>query len=184
MVKYAWILGVAMAMTLCACTGGRSSNRDSGVMLMDGGPGTDAPLRDSGPRLDTGGGGGCTLGATGGLMGMCFPRCSAATATAVDACTTAACEQMAVAADTTASITLTIEGMSLTLDCQACFNVQFNTCIIEACPTEFNAYVACDDATPGMCMTQQTALSSCMTMQMATIQPCAQARVPLCFAGG
>ena len=103
------LISVALAMGVAGCGDDSRPGTDGGITLMDSG-GRDGGGTD-GARPDTGGGGACTLTDNGLTGAMCFPRCSAATASAVNMCADGACQQAATMADTTAPITIDVGGM-------------------------------------------------------------------------
>ena len=150
---------------------------DGQVGVDTGGPGVDA----GGPGVDAGGGGGsCTMGATG-LVGDCFPRCTATTLSVVAACTDSACAQAALTADTTPPISVTVGTSTQSLTCVLCFNSQVISCIAQSCPYEYSAYADCEDATPGYCTSEEATLDDCMFSFETTINACSEARANLCF---
>jgi hypothetical protein len=106
---------------------------------------------------------------------------------AAAACTTGACQQMAVAADTTPPAQLAINGMNTPVTCANCFNWQINSCISAVCTAEYDAFNACVVRTMSamMCqsMAEGMALNTCVMTNMAAFQSCGDMRVPLCFPG-
>lgn len=182
----AWVCtSLLLALALGACgDDSRGGDDDAGgIRLMDAGP--PAPGRDAGrPPMGTDAGrpppgDTCTL-TNDGLQGAgCFPRCSLATAMAVAACDTAACQQTATEADTTPPIT--VEGTAV--GCDTCFIIQANSCVFNACPDEFGAWATCLDG-GGACTTEEAALTACAEANTATIQPCVNMRATLCFPAG
>lgn len=183
----------AMLLTL-GCDDGRGGGRDAGgIVLMDSGPGGGT---DAGPGMGTDAGpgmmGGCSVaGATGfpPLPASCLPRCSAATAMAVNACgANAMCQQTAMEGDTTAPVNVDVGmGMSESIDCFGCFNWMINSCLFDSCPDELGACVMCadlcDDSMAG-CETEEGAFDACIMGNMAAIQSCVNTRATGCFATG
>ncbi len=117
------------------------------------------------------------------LSGACLPRCSAATAQAVGGCTTAECQQAALAADTTPSIPFVVNGMNDgPLDCATCFGYHQMSCAHDVCPTETTAIMTCNPMTDAMaCMPQQMALQTCIGANETAFQDCYSELAPLCF---
>jgi hypothetical protein len=186
MKKSASVLLVLGAVLLgAACNSPRPAvNPDTGTIVLPDGGARDTGGGgggDSGGARDTGGGGGsCTLtvaaGNFGSLTSGCFPRCSMATLTAINACTTAACQQGALDADTTGGVSWSVNGMAQTaeLDCVGCFaNQQLHCFSASGCAAEVDAYVTCAGAggTPD-CNTQLTALNTCGMANQAAIMTC------------
>ncbi len=153
-------------------------------------PGDDITIPDSGPGTDMGpvgtdmGPSGTDMGPTGPrdceqpitdlveinmdpmVMGMLLPRCEAATETCVTDCADDLdCQSMCVMNDTTPGVDV---GGGTVLDCNLCFNYQFNACIYDGCPDQFEALLCCaEDAGCAnafdcpACSTEFSALQSC-----------------------
>lgn len=191
-------LGIACValLGLAAC----GNNSRPMIMVTDSG-GTDAGSvgTDSGMGgMDAGGGATCGSIATATgwppLPASCTPRCSSATLTTAAGCgTDQMCQQNAFDADTTPPANVDTGAEPFAVDCAGCINWQGNSCVYDACPTEFNAYLMC--AAMAMnpdteCMTQTTALNGCITTNMTAVQTCYQGtmtapgRVYDCFPGG
>jgi hypothetical protein len=154
---------------LVACNNSRPA-ADTGISLADvGGGGHDAGT----PGHDAAMTGPCSLTVTaasiGSLMGGCFPRCSAATVTAINACPATddgTCLNAALMSDTTPGIAWTQNGTAATamLDCGTCFGVQQLHCITaNGCNNEVTAYLTCRrSATPAPpCTTEDMAITTC-----------------------
>jgi hypothetical protein len=182
---------VVVALGMVACNSPRPNVVDSGpITLGDSGPRDSGPVgNDTGPVT-----GGCSLTVTDtsfpSLSAGCFPRCSSATATAVQACTTGQCVADALDADTTPGAAWTANGMAaaMPLDCGGCYNFQLLHCFAEnGCRTETNAFLNCDDTTDAdMCMGEVTAVNTCsgLAANMAGIMACvndANMGVVACF---
>jgi hypothetical protein len=173
-------LGLACAALVVAAA---CSSPDPIIMLPDAAPvdsGTDA-----GGRVDSGGGGGMCAVTIGTdvppLPSACLPRCSNATASAVMACTTAMCQQMALMADTTPGVAFTVNGMADTLNCAGCFGYQQLSCANDSCPAETAAYLMCNPMTDSMmCNPQIMALNTCI-MGAPAFQTCFNGLATMCF---
>lgn len=190
---------VLAVLVMAACNSPRpSTGNDTGTIVLPDGGAHDSGGgggADTGGARDTGGGGGsCSLtvsaGNFGSLSAGCFPRCSAATLTAINACTTAACQQSALDADTTPGTAWTANGMAATaeLDCGGCFgNQQLHCFSVSGCAAEVDAYVTCASGA-GMptCTTELTAVNTCGMTNETAIQACANDAtmgIVACFGG-
>ncbi len=189
---------IAISVALCAlalapgCGGGRSGSDAGGIVLMDSGPGMMGT--DAGPGMmgtDAGPGmmGGCSVAGAAGfppLPAACLPRCSGATASAVNACADAACQQAALDADTTPPTNVDVGmGMTESIDCSGCFNWMINSCIFDSCPDQFAGCVMCADfCDPAMagCEAEEAAFDSCIMTNMAALQSCVNSRAVMCFS--
>ena len=117
-------------------------------------------------------------------MGMLLPRCAAATRTCVTDCgTDQACVANCVMNDMTPGVDV---GGGTVLDCNLCFNYQFNACIYDACPSQFSTFLCCGDDNGctdlnncPACNTEQMALVSCF---MAAAPDCDTNFQAACFA--
>lgn len=183
------LLVSACAMALVFGCGDNRSDEDAGGIV----------LMDSGPRPDSGGGGGVDSGPVTGscavssfmpLPAGCLPRCANSTIGVINACyddttTTdeqkATCANNALDADPTPTTTIMLGTMSSALGCSDCYYWQLQTCFGDSCPTEFNAYLMCDPDTAD-CTSQETALDTCITANMTAINTCANSRVGGCFS--
>jgi hypothetical protein len=188
------ILGAAILGTACGSPRPVLGN-DSGMIVLPDGGGVDSGGggHDGGGARDTGGGGGsCSLtvaaGNFGSLTAGCFPRCSGATLDAINACTTADCQQMALDSDTTPGIAWSANGTAQTapLDCAGCFqNQQLHCFSASGCASEVDALVTClgGGAMP-MCTAEITALNDCGTTNQTAIQTCVNSATGIvaCFA--
>lgn len=183
----------ALTLAFGGCDNRNGGTDGGGIHLLDGGPDAGMVTRDSGMTEPDSGvtPTGCSVaGATGipALPAACLPRCSAATASCVQACSDGACQNTCVMNDTTAGTTIDLGGgMTDTLDCNGCWGWQLNSCIYASCSAEFGACIACDDQcdpdTAG-CETEEGALNTCITTNMSAIQTCANTRLSMCFGAG
>jgi len=161
------------AMALGGC-GDDDRDGDDTITLMDSGPATDM---GTGTDLGTGTDGGGTRSCEQPLpnlvdlnmdpmaMGMLLPRCEAATVDCVNACEDLDCQTACLQADTTPSVDI---GAAQPLDCELCFNVQFNSCLFDACPTQGADFLCCtedqgcsDINNCPACGTESDAFSAC-----------------------
>ncbi|MAR57153.1 MAG: hypothetical protein CMM93_09015 [Rickettsiales bacterium] len=115
-------------------------------------------------------------------MGMILPRCEAATLECLQGCEDAACEEACFTADGTPDLDL---GGGNTIDCNLCYNVQFNYCIYDGCPDEFSAFLCCaedngcsDINNCPACSAEQDTLLTCA---QPVLNGCGEFVVP-CFA--
>lgn len=120
------------------------------------------------------------------LPSACLPRCSTATLSRYNACTTQSCAEIAVAEDTTAPTTLTAAEGTLSLTCSRCFNWQLNSCAEELCPSQFDAYISCARAGPAStaetrCASQISTVNSCLAANPSEYGFCADTRTSRCF---
>ncbi|MEM9071331.1 MAG: hypothetical protein AAGE52_22685 [Myxococcota bacterium] len=173
---------------------------DGRIMLMDTGPGRDGGVADSGGGtdasggVDAGGGGMCmqptpdlaVLNMDPAAMGMLLPRCAPATRTTLQACTNVDCLVGALNGDTTPGVDI---GGGQIINCNACFNIQFNRCLDERCGTQFAAFRCCAEANGcadinncPACSTENDALTSCAMTAGVTIPSCTAFTDP-CFDG-
>lgn len=172
----------ACALALVFGTTGCDDTRDGddgGIMLMDSGPPTvdsGPPMVDSGPPA-----GSCAISTIMALPAACTPRCTNATQSAAAACgMDVTCLQNALNADTTPAIPISTPDPSLNmLNCANCYSLQVTSCIVESCPTEFQAFAMCPMGSD--CSTQEMALDACVTANNAALQSCANPRVTACF---
>lgn len=167
------LLGI-LSMFAVACgddDGGRT--RDSGMLtLMDSGtimlPDTGTmPMMDSGttpmgecadpvPNL-------VDLAADPSAPAGLLPRCSAETAQCLNDAADGAAQEACIAADATAP--LSVEGQSL--DCEFCWNYQFEACLSGECRTQYAAFsccfeeAGCTGSECPACQTQLDALIGC-----------------------
>lgn len=176
--------------------GGRGSDRDSGLMLMDSGmivlPDTGTP-----PMMDAGTTpmGECAepppdlreLNMDPMAMGMLLPRCSSATLTCLMGCSASdtACSDGCLAADTTPGLDI---GGGTTLDCDLCLTAQGNACIgNEGCETQWGAFFCCVEANgcanPNSCPACSAELSAIQTCAGTVPQATCQPYVLGCFPG-
>jgi hypothetical protein len=124
------------------------------------------------------------------LPASCLPRCTAATATAVGACSSAtdqnACVEAAIHADTTPLAHVRYGAYVLDVSCggsntaYSCFEWQIYSCDAEHCNAEFNTWSTCQ-RTGAACTTEQSALDTCR-MGSADWHSCLQTRAPDCYA--
>lgn len=168
------------ALTLVAC-----GDDDSGppVIVIDAGGDMNMAMVDMGPpAVDMGSTRSCGARQPT-LPASLLPRCSAATATCLAACTTQACATACLDGDTTAAGTY----MGQAIDCATCTNAQAIGCAAAStCGNEFDAVICCgvDNCASmlnaaclmGPCAAAVTAFSTC-----ANAADCA-ADVDMCFA--
>lgn len=164
---------------------------DSGITLMDTGtamdsttPPADTGVADTG-AVDTGTPppADCTVSMTGQLTGAgCFPRCTAATGAAAQACMDQTCLQTALDGDSTPSISIDAGGTPLDVTCALCYSLGVNSCAAELCPTEFNAFAMCSQAMTSDCATEVAAVNACIDAMTDAFQTCAGPRITPCFS--
>lgn len=169
------------------CDDGRGGDEDGGgIVLMDSGTGDPpdtgvTPPPDSGPPPST-----CAASFPSPLPNGCLPRCSSATFDAVVACgMDGACQQSAIAADTTPATNIDLGGgMTDSLNCQSCFSWQVNSCVFDACPDELAACSmcgdGCDESMAG-CEAEEMAINSCLMANGMAVQTCVNSRAVMCF---
>lgn len=183
-----WLACGALALVL-GC-----DNRDGGsppIMLMDGGS------DDGGSSMPPTG---CSIDVSTGLPPLpaaCLPRCSSATAMAIDTCITsggtieqiAMCQQMAVENDTTPPTTLTIVGEETEteqLNCSGCWEYALQHCLFASCGAELVGCLSCSEGCdPEMagCEAEETALNTCLTNNQDAIQACFDEQAGRCLTG-
>jgi hypothetical protein len=172
-------LGIACAALagLVACGG---NDAPPVISFPDSGPavdsGTDAGPPDSGPPAA------CEVDASSDfppLPSACLPRCTNATASAVNACADTACLQAALEADTTPSVPFIVNGMDQPggLDCDGCFGYQQLSCAFDVCPAETAALLMCMSG----CDAQNAALNTCIQANSTAFQSCFSSLGPMCF---
>lgn len=165
---------------------------DSGMTDAGGGGGTDAGGgggTDAGPEVC-----GTFAGQGQPLPSTCLPRCARATLDAYSACpgdaSGATCRQTALDNDTYRTALLTAGAESIELTCDLCFNIQYESCLNEVCPTEYQAFVTCASSASNPstdCATQIEAVNTCQTANQTEMQTCVSGsagspgRVALCF---
>lgn len=196
MKKFVLCIAGVLALVGCGDDGGGRTTMDSGITLMDtgtamdsttpppGDSGTPPPADSSMPPADTGTPpGDCNISMTGQLSGAgCFPRCTAATGMAAQACMDNTCLQTALDADMTPAISVSAGGMPLEVDCALCYSLGVNSCAAELCPTEFNAFAMCSQAMTSDCATEVDAVNACIMGMMDSFQSCAGPRITPCFS--
>lgn len=159
---------------------------DTGPIMLDRDGGTDTGTLDTG--TDTGGGVDAgpvcmpqprpdlrDIAMMEGGEGL-IPRCSMETLDCINACTSTMCLLDCLAADATAPFDV---GMGQTVNCNACFNIQFNKCLDVACNDQFDALLCCAEAmgcadinTCPACSAESTALNSCSMSEGVSIPSC------------
>lgn len=160
--------------------GGDAGVRDAGVGGSDGGVGEDAGV----PLV-------CALDAERGwspLPSSCLPRCTQTTWDAILACRTAAdpsaCQDAAIAMDTTPPTSATGASDVFPIDCNVCLSFQTRSCIEEACLFPLLAFDRCATLTPDApCTSESVALNDCRVAH-PEVQACQRARDPLCVEPG
>ncbi len=116
------------------------------------------------------------------LPSACVPRCTDSTFDRFVACTTEECHQMTLEADTSAPVSISINGVIEDLDCSGCVNHQSTSCAHDVCPAQTNAIIACNAETdPTGCASQAAALQSCIMANSTDFQTCLQPLVSMCF---
>jgi len=142
-------LTISLTIFAMALTGCGDDDRPGDIVIPDSGTtdmgpvGTDMGGTDSGsgPRM-------CEEGLPNLVelnmdpmaMGMLLPRCEAGTVDCINDCTDTACQTACLEADTTPGVDI---GGGQVLNCETCFNVQFNACLFDACPSEGTALLCC-----------------------------------------
>ena len=192
-----WMACGALTLAFSACDNGRTTDPDGGpIVLSDGGSDSGTPVMvDAGTdagSMPTG----CTVTVSGSLPPLpeaCLPRCAAATASALNACTTAGgtpeeqamCQRTAVANDTTPGTTIDVVGVGAQpLDCEGCWDWGINHCIGQSCSAELAACAGCGDQCDPMtagCEAEETAINNCLMANQSTINECFQPQAMGCF---
>ena len=151
-------------------TGDSSVTNDSGIIIV---------IPDSGVNQggnDASSGGQCvgTTQMLPALPSADLPRCAAATLTAIAACTTSACVQNALAADTTPAST---DG----INCGSCVAYEQLTCLqSNGCLTQVSDYGCCAQT---ICNGNQSCEQSTCGSRSNDLSTCAQAHGAACSFG-
>ncbi|MDW8245334.1 MAG: hypothetical protein RMJ84_02045 [Sandaracinaceae bacterium] len=199
---------------VAGCGGGSKGNpTDAGPQVMDGGP---IVLPDTGPRRDAismppSDVCGSVAGSSAAwppLPPSCLPRCSPATAMAVERCQMmhmndqmrlSMCIDQALMSDRTPSARLHLGedamGRSIiaTIDCGgngdnwSCLAWQDFSCVGDQCPDQLRAFIRCavmvmnPNEVRNRCMSEIMALNQCLMMRQSAYRACLEMRIPLCF---
>ena len=152
-------------------TGGTGGLAGAGGQAGVGGDaGSSGAGGDAGSSAGAGGGAGapvCTLvglGRTDPIPDACTPRCTLQTAADVSNCgADQMCIRNALQSDPTPSIVADSDSGPVTLDCEACADFQFESCVAMVCLTELDALNLCEaQMPPADCTMEDFALRTCV----------------------
>jgi hypothetical protein len=177
-------LTISLTIFAMAFAGCGDDDRPGDIVIPDSGPGGDdmgPGTTDMGPPAMDMGPSQCEQPLTDLVelnmdpmaMGMLLPRCAAATETCVADCADdTTCQTGCVMDDDTPGVNV---GGGTVLDCNLCFNYQFNACVYDSCPDEFTAVLCCAEAAGcanafdcPACESENMALGTCASPVVAS----------------